>query len=111
MNDCESCRPPGCELSLPQERTMTAPPTLRPAPSSGGDHLLDADVIIVGGGLAGYAALDELNLHGLSVILLEEKPRVGGNARTYVAPDGQLHPGGSTVLGVDGNGVLIGFLE
>ena len=42
----------------------------------------DADVIVVGGGFAGFTAARELNRHGLSAVVLEARDRLGG--RTWV---------------------------
>ncbi len=43
-------------------------------------------VIIIGGGLAGLAAAVALAPHGLSITLLESKPRLGGRASSFVDP-------------------------
>jgi monoamine oxidase len=43
---------------------------------------LDADVIVVGAGIAGLAAADHLASHGKSVILAEARSRVGGRILT-----------------------------
>ena len=40
------------------------------------------DVVIVGGGLAGYVAANYLVKHDLSILLLEKGSTVGGRART-----------------------------
>ncbi|ADU29536.1 phytoene desaturase family protein [Evansella cellulosilytica] len=40
------------------------------------------DVVIVGGGLAGYVAANYLGRKGVSVLLLEKSSQVGGRART-----------------------------
>ncbi len=56
------------------------------------------DVIVAGAGIAGMAAADWLSQAGLSVILLEASPRLGGNARAGKGPDGSPFPAGSTVL-------------
>lgn len=41
------------------------------------------DVVIVGGGLAGYVAANELSKYNLSILILEKAKNVGGRARTY----------------------------
>src|SRR5436190_16328 len=43
-------------------------------------------VVIVGGGLAGLATAVALAPHGLSIVLLESKPRLGGRAGSFVDP-------------------------
>ena len=40
------------------------------------------DVVIVGGGLAGYVAANYLAKNDLSILLLEKGSTVGGRART-----------------------------
>src|SRR5690625_936386 len=40
------------------------------------------DVVIVGGGLAGYVAANELSKYNLSILILEKAKNVGGRART-----------------------------
>ncbi len=44
----------------------------------------DSTVVIVGGGLAGLAAASALGEAGLSVTLLESRPRLGGRASSFV---------------------------
>ncbi len=46
----------------------------------------DADVIVIGGGLAGTRATEKLTAGGASVLLLEARDRLGG--RTYTRPLG-----------------------
>lgn len=48
---------------------------------------VDADVVVVGGGLAGLTAADALHAAGVSVRVLEARPAVGGRIRTLV-PEG-----------------------
>lgn len=48
----------------------------------------DADVIVVGGGLAGLIAARDVRAAGLSALVLEASPRVGGRTFTARAPDG-----------------------
>ncbi|MFZ4620778.1 MAG: hydroxysqualene dehydroxylase HpnE [Bacteroidota bacterium] len=45
------------------------------------------DVLIIGGGLAGLAAGVHLSSHGHSVILLEQKPRLGGRTYSFIHPE------------------------
>lgn len=46
------------------------------------------DVVVVGAGAAGIAALRRLSASGLSVIALEARPRTGGRAHTVLARPG-----------------------
>lgn len=55
------------------------------------------DVVIVGGGLAGLACARELNLRGMSFLVLEASDRVGGRVRTD-RQDGFLMDRGFQVL-------------
>src|SRR4051794_1363744 len=52
---------------------------------------LDADVVIVGAGLAGLAAAREIQRAGATAVVLEARDRVGG--RTLNEPIGEVHPG------------------
>ncbi len=45
-----------------------------------------ADVIIIGGGVAGLAAADYLSSEGKSVLLLEGRDRIGGRIETRHDP-------------------------
>jgi zeta-carotene desaturase len=45
------------------------------------------DVLIIGGGLAGLSAAVELTSAGHSVLLVEQKPRLGGRVYSYVHPE------------------------
>src|SRR3954452_24729055 len=47
----------------------------------------DADVVVIGAGVAGLEAARRLAGGGLRVIVLEARPRVGGSIDTHVLPD------------------------
>ncbi len=47
-----------------------------------------ADVVVVGAGLAGLAAARDLAAHGVDVVVLEARDRVGGRAYTIRCEDG-----------------------
>lgn len=56
-----------------------------------------ADVIVVGGGLAGLNAALNLESEGYSVIVLEAADYVGGRTRTFDLPIGPTNAGGQTI--------------
>ena len=68
---------------------------------------MDKEVLIAGGGLAGLAAAWQLHRHGVDVILLEARERVGGRAHTLNILGGHFDfgpswvwPGQPTVAGL-----------
>jgi len=56
-----------------------------------------ADVIIIGAGLAGLNAALNLEMEGLSTIVLEAADYVGGRVRTFDLPTGPTNAGGQTI--------------
>ncbi|MDF3059742.1 MAG: amine oxidase [Rariglobus sp.] len=52
---------------------------------------MDVDVIVIGAGVAGLAAAGELGRHGLSVLVLEARARIGGRVCS-LAPRGWTQP-------------------
>ncbi len=58
-----------------------------------------ADVVIVGAGLAGLAAARHLTAAGLSVVVLEARERVGGRTYTTRLPDGTFLDQGGQWIG------------
>lgn len=65
----------------------------------------DADVIVVGAGIAGLAAARTLHDAGRSVIVLEATASVGGRTRTDRTLDVPFDLGASWIHGTDGNPV------
>src|SRR4051812_50050622 len=64
----------------------------------------DVDVAIIGAGAAGLAAYRALAGHGLSVIVLEARDRIGGRALTMHLPGGILFDlGGEWLHSADQN--------
>ncbi len=58
-----------------------------------------ADVIVIGGGVAGLSAAASLAEHGERVVLLEARPELGGRTSTYpVAAVGSRADNGQHVL-------------
>jgi monoamine oxidase len=53
------------------------------------DAELTADVVIIGAGAAGLAALDHLRERGVSAVVLEARARIGGRIEMWTAPDGR----------------------
>lgn len=60
---------------------------------------LEADVAIVGGGLAGLTAARELERQGVSTVLLEARDRVGGRVLSHQAGDGVAIDQGGQFVG------------
>ncbi len=56
-----------------------------------------ADVIIIGAGLAGLTAALNLEMEGVSTIVLEAENQVGGRVRTYDLPVGPINAGGEVI--------------
>ena len=56
------------------------------------------DAVVVGGGLAGLTAARELGRAGLTVLLLEGSPDVGGKLRTGVVAGVQVDVGAESML-------------
>ncbi|WP_395818784.1 flavin monoamine oxidase family protein [Curtobacterium flaccumfaciens] len=64
---------------------------------------LDADVVVVGAGVAGLAAARALALGGLRVVVLEARDRIGGRTWTDSSLGVPVDLGASWIHGVDGN--------
>ena len=56
-----------------------------------------ADVIIIGAGLAGLNAALNLEMEGMSTIVLEAADYIGGRTRTFDLPTGPTNAGGQTI--------------
>jgi monoamine oxidase len=69
-----------------------------PAPATA-DATFEADVVIVGGGLAGLTAARDLTADGWSVILLEARNRPGGRVYGMPLGDGTTSEGGAEFIG------------
>ncbi|MCB9736475.1 MAG: protoporphyrinogen oxidase [Deltaproteobacteria bacterium] len=68
------------------------------AKARGGASGHDADVIVVGGGLAGLAAAHRLARRGVAVRLVEAGARLGGNVATARTDDGFLFERGPNAI-------------
>ena len=55
-----------------------------------GDHNVEADVVVVGAGLAGLSAARELAAQGLEPVVLEARDRVGGRTLNESLGDGKV---------------------
>ena len=62
---------------------------------------MDADVVVIGAGLAGLAAARHLQQQGWSVLVLEATDRVGGRVRDAALPDGGAVELGAQWVGRD----------
>jgi len=65
---------------------------------SGPDHR-DADIVVVGAGLAGLAAAREIVAQGASVVVLEARDRVGGRVLNAEIGDGKVVEVGAQWIG------------
>lgn len=75
-------------------------------------------VLVVGAGVAGLAAAQDLQAAGAQVIVLEARDRIGGRTTTLVRDGFALDLGASWIHGVDGNPLTelvddagLGFIE
>lgn len=59
---------------------------------------MDADVIVIGAGMAGLAAAHELQKHGKRVLVLEARERIGGRLSTERFADGLLYERGGELI-------------
>jgi monoamine oxidase len=75
---------------------LTAVSTSTPASA---DTTASADVVVVGGGLAGLTAARNLIAAGKSVILLEARERAGGRVYNMPLGDGTTSEGGAEFIG------------
>ncbi len=67
-------------------------------------------VIVVGAGLAGLAAADELHRAGADVVVLEARDRVGGRVWSRTLPNGAVVEMGAEFI-LPGNDVMLGIVE
>lgn len=79
---------------------LSAAPLATAVRGAGQTHV---DVIILGAGMAGMAAANELRKQGYSVIVLEARDRIGGRTWTDHRLGVPLDMGGAWIHGVDGN--------
>jgi C-3',4' desaturase CrtD len=84
---------------------MSAAPDPVAAPASGATPALDADVIVVGAGIAGLTAAALLAHAGLQVILLEAHRQSGGCAGTFRRGADVFDVGATQVAGLEPGGI------
>ena len=64
-----------------------------------GPEIREADVVVVGAGLAGLAAARTLTAHGASVVVVEARDRVGGRLLNHDIGDGKVVEVGGQWIG------------
>jgi monoamine oxidase len=86
----------GAVLALPGTAQATAPAR---AGAAGESAAREADVVVVGAGLAGLTAARRLVAAGRSVVVLEARDRVGGRVLNLELPNGGVSEGGAEFIG------------
>src|SRR5881397_674688 len=69
---------------------MSSMPNRVPGAETGESPTMDADVVVVGAGLAGLSAAREVQRRGASVLVLEARDRVGGRTLNEPIGDGKV---------------------
>ncbi|MFI6940460.1 flavin monoamine oxidase family protein [Streptomyces sp. NPDC050418] len=72
---------------------------LTTAPAARAADVREADVVVIGGGLAGLTAARDLKKAGKSVLVLEARDRVGGRVLNLKVPGGGVTEGGGEFIG------------
>ena len=99
-------RPRGAQSAGLAAMTVAQGPSPRPGPPIGGGCMpvstpREADVCIVGAGLAGLTAARRLSQAGRSVVVLEARDRVGGRIWTQTSASGVPVDMGAAFIGPD----------
>src|SRR6478672_6931440 len=76
------------------------------AGAAGAPAALNTDVVIVGGGLAGLTAARRLTHHGVRVVVLEARGRVGGRTLNHPIGHGHVAEAGGEFVGPTQDRVL-----
>src|ERR1044071_9332926 len=76
------------ESAVAQQRPDVDRSTVQPGSPAGEPHMrpvvIDTDVLVAGGGLAGVCAAISAARHGARVVLLQDRSRLGGNSSSEV---------------------------
>jgi len=92
-------------IETPQSSSTLEPVAVPTGISQSGAGTREADVLVLGAGIAGLAAARTLADKGLSVIILEARDRIGGRIWTDSSLGLPLDLGASWIHGVQGNPV------
>jgi len=101
----EAAPVPAADPTLDPAPDLSAAPDPVAAPASGATPALDADVIVVGAGIAGLTAAALLAHAGLQVILLEAHRQSGGCAGTFRRGAYVFDVGATQVAGLEPGGI------
>ncbi len=98
---------PSCDCgSAPASSVREPAPPAVPSPIATGSGGATQRVIVIGAGMAGLAAAREIAASGASVLVLEQRDRVGGRVWTDRSLGFPMERGAHWIEGTDGNPIV-----